>query len=437
MLQAVKTFIANHQLIDKSDKIGLAISGGKDSVCMAYILEQLCIPFVMVHVNFCLRGKESDNDARFVLELGSSLSYCSHVYSKKEDAANYAQQQKKNTQLAAREIRYAYFEELKNTGVFTKLITAHHQSDLVETFFINLNRQSGISGLKSIPIKRDYIIRPLMAVTSAQITQYLTDHNIIYRQDSSNDKNKYIRNKWRNIVLPTIEKTIPNFDDNVAGSISILQQENEVFNWLIQEKIASLLSYAEDRLYIDKQRLMSFHHSPLFLFQILKPFGFKMSQCTQILRKRTNTGALFFSETHELLVDREVYLVQPVSLKSPQQILITKPGIYTLGTNNIELKSTKKINFTTDLKSETVSIAMTTFPLTLRYWLEGDRIQPLGMSGSKLLSDFFIDEKINVLEKYKTPLICKGSEVLWICGKRLSEKLRVSQESDIYRFRVY
>lgn len=437
VLQAVKTFIANHQLIDKSDKIGLAISGGKDSVCMAYLLEQLCIPFAMVHINFCLRGKESDTDARFVTDLGASLSHCYRVYSKSVDTASYAKKQKKNTQLAAREIRYTYFEALKSTGAFTKLITAHHQSDLVETFFINLNRHSGISGLKSIPTKRDYIIRPLMAVNSAQIIQYLEDHHIAYRQDSSNESNKYTRNKWRNVVLPTIEETISNFESNVAHSISILQQENEVLDWLMQEKIAPLVSSFEDHWHIDKQRLADFYHPALFLFQMLKKFGFNMPQCTQILGETSTTGALFFSETHVILVDRESYRVQPISLPDTERVVIPGPGTYTLSTAKIELKATTKADFTTDKKKETASIGSDMFPLTLRYWQKGDRIQPLGMSGSKLLSDFFIDEKINVIEKYQIPLICKGRDVLWICGKRMSEKLRVSKQSTLYTLYIY
>ena len=158
VLTKLKSFIEKNKLFNKSDQIGLAISGGKDSVCAAYMLNELEIPFVMVHVNFNLRGKESDNDQKFVEQLSKNLPYCKGIKVLNSNAKDYAIEQKVSIQEAAREIRYAYFEDLKQSGHFDKLITAHHQNDMVETFLINLNRKSGITGLKSIPVKRRHII---------------------------------------------------------------------------------------------------------------------------------------------------------------------------------------------------------------------------------------------------------------------------------------
>ncbi len=433
VLQTVKSFITKHQLLDKLDQIGLAISGGKDSVCMAYLLEEMQLPFAMVHVNFGLRGTESDADALFVHTLGRQLSYCTAVYTKEVDTEAYAKDHKINTQLAAREIRYAYFEELKREGKITKLITAHHQSDLAETFFINLNRQSGINGLKSIPVKRDYIIRPLLAVTGQQVKGYLKQNNITHREDSSNARDKYARNKWRNVLLPKIVEHLPNFEQNTISSIHILQQESEALTWLIQEKITAIVIQEDSTLTIDSETLETYPQSTVFLYRILDNYGFNYSQCEQILENSTSTGALFYSNTHQLLIDRKTFLVQKREAQDFSSVVIASAGSFTLGKHTLDINETTELIFSNDNKEETVSISPELFPLSLRYWQEGDRIQPLGMKGSKLLSDFFIDQKINVLDKHQTPLLCKGDDVLWVCGMRVSEKLRAKTGTITYK----
>lgn len=433
VLQTVKSFIAKHQLLDKLDQIGLAISGGKDSVCMAYLLEEMQLPFVMVHVNFGLRGTESDADALFVHTLGTQLRYCTAVYTKEVDTDAYAKDNKTNTQLAAREIRYAYFEELKGEGKITKLITAHHQSDMVETFFINLNRQSGINGLKSIPVIRDYIIRPLLAVTGQQVKDYLKLNNIAHREDSSNASDKYARNQWRNVLLPNVVEHLPNFEQNTVSSIHILQQESEALTWLIQEKNAALVIQEESTLTIDRDLLTTYPQGAVFLYRILDNSGFNYSQCEQILENSTSTGALFYSSTHQLLIDRKTFLVQKREAQDFSSVAIASAGSFALGKHTLDIKETTELIFSNDTNEETVSILPELFPLSLRYWQEGDRIQPLGMKGSKLLSDFFIDQKINVLDKHQTPLLCKGDEVLWVCGVRMSEKLKAKKGTIMYK----
>ncbi len=433
VLQTINSFITKHQLLDKLDQIGLAISGGKDSVCMAYLLQEMKRPFVMVHVNFQLRGAESDADARFVRELAAQLTYCKGVFVKEIDTEAYATEHKMNTQLAAREIRYDYFEELKNAGHYTKLITAHHQSDLVETFFINLSRKSGINGLKSIPVKRDFYIRPLLAVTGQQVKDYITEHNINYREDASNASDKYGRNKWRNEILPNVVEHIPNFEQNVVGSIQMLQQENEVLTWLMEEKISALLTKKDNQLTIDSETLVTYPQGSVFLYRILDKYGFNHSQCEQILHNSKSTGALFYSSTHQLLVDRTTFIVRKSEAQDFSSVEIISTGTFTLGKHTLIIEETSELAFSDNPNEETVSIPAKLFPLTLRYWKEGDRIQPLGMKGSKLLSDFFIDQKINVLDKHQIPLICKDDEVLWVCGVRVSERLRVTDGQPTYK----
>ncbi|MBT6235906.1 MAG: tRNA lysidine(34) synthetase TilS [Bacteroidetes bacterium] len=433
MLQTVKSFIIEHKLFDKSDQMGLAISGGKDSVCMAHILQALEIPFVMIHINFQLRGDESDGDALFVQMLGAQLTYCKAVFTKVIDTQAYAAEHKVNTQLAARDIRYDYFEELRDKGIITKLITAHHQSDMVETFFINLQRQAGINGLKSIPIKRDFIVRPFLAVNSEAIVDYLEQNNIDYRSDSSNNSNKYTRNTWRNILLPQLKEHVPEIEQNVVSAIHQLQQENEVLSWLLKEKIDALATSIKNSLHIDSETLATYPQATVFLYRIVDKYGFNFAQCLQILDKNTKVGATFYSNSHQLLVDRKAFILEPITERTTHTLTVTGVGVYKLDGQELTVAEINQTEFNSNQKEETVSIPSSLFPLILRFWQEGDRIQPLGMTGSKLLSDFFIDQKINNSEKHTVPLLCKDSEVLWVCGHRISDKIKVRNDELVYK----
>lgn len=436
MLQKVKNFIATHQLIDKSDKIALAISGGKDSVFAAHALSQMEVPFVMVHLNFKLRGEESDNDEKFVLNLGANLPMCQAVFTKSVDTQAYANQHKLNTQLAAREIRYAYFEKLYADGVYTKMITAHHQDDSIETFFINLNRGAGIRGLKSIPKKRDHYIRPFLALSQEEIIDYLKTNNIAHRQDASNASLKYERNKWRNVTLPKLYEEVPSLQQNVLHSVEQLQAENTLLDHLLDSVIDQLVYQIGKTQTIDKQKLVTYPQAGVILYRILDTYGFSYAQCLQIIDTNTTTGAIFRSATHTLFLDRETFILEPSTSEQIEEIEIPSTGKYSLGSSTITLSKTNQLVFVEDKNQETVSIPAELFPLTLRTWKAGDRIQPLGMKGSKLLSDFFIDQKINTPNKHKIPLVCKDDEVLWICGMRVSEKLRATEGADIYMLSI-
>ncbi len=436
MHNKLKSFIAQHKLIAKSDKIALAISGGKDSVFAAYILNEMKQPFLMVHVNFNLRGEESNGDALFVRNLSADLEYCNGVFVENVDTVKYANEQRLNSQLAAREIRYNYFDQLRSQGEFTKLITAHHQDDQLETFFINLNRQSGLKGLKSIPVKRDFIIRPFIFLNTIEIKYYLEKNNIVYREDSSNISDKYARNLWRNKLLPEIAKKLPDFNKNLASSIQKLIKENEVLNWLISEKTSQLTREENDKLYIDSEALTIFPQSAIFLYRILDGRGFNFSQCEQIVSSFDSVGAMFYSGSHQLLVDRDRFIVKNKEIENFTSIEIYSTGTFQLDEHTLDLKETSSIQFNNNPKEETVNIPKELFPLTLRYWQEGDRIQPLGMKGKKLVSDFFTDEKIDSFTKKSLPLLCLGNEVFWVPGYRISEKIKVKNEKDLFRLRM-
>ncbi|PCJ63115.1 MAG: tRNA lysidine(34) synthetase TilS [Bacteroidetes bacterium] len=433
MLDRLKSYISKHKLFDKSDQLALAISGGKDSVCAAYLLNALNIEFLMVHVNFSLRGDESDNDEKFVLDLAVKLEMCTGIFVKKADTTTFAKLNKLSIQEAAREIRYQYFNELKTQQLYTKIITAHHTSDSLETFFINLYRKSGIRGLTGIQPIRNFVIRPLMAFSSLDIVNYIEENEIEFREDSSNNNTKYLRNSFRKAILPQIFKKLPDFEKRSLESIAILKQEQESLNYLLSAHSDSISTVENSKLKIQKNAVLSFPQPTVLLYHILDKFGFNPSQCKQIgIACRAENGKVFETDTHNLVIDRKHLIVLPKSVSKNYALEILTYGEFQVQNIYLKIEAVSHITFDNNKLSECVHLPTNFFPLTLRTWSTGDWFQPLGMQGTKLVSDFFIDEKINILEKQNIPLLCRQNEVLWIVGYRISEKLKITDNKDIY-----
>ena len=434
VLDKLKSYITKHQLFDKSDQLALAISGGKDSVCAAHLLNNLKIPFLMVHVNFNLRGEESDGDEKFVSQLANELEYCSNLFKLSADTQTHAAERKISIQEAARQIRYDYFTELYTNGSLTKLITAHHKTDSLETFFINLYRKSGIAGLTGISNKRDFIIRPLLCFSSDEIESYTSKNNIEFREDSSNSQTKYLRNTFRHLITPKIEEHLPDFESRSLESIEILKQENESLTYLLENYAKSISIYKNGQFSIQKNAVYSFPQPTVLLYSILDKFGFNPTQCKQIgVLKRDSIGKMFYSKTHQALVDRELIIVSEILDNLELSLKISDPGTYQFGSKTLIIKKVNDATFSSNKFEECVQLSADIFPLTLRKWKQGDRFQPLGMKGSKLISDFFIDEKINLNEKGEITMLCSNNEVLWVAGHRISEKVKIEDTRDIYQ----
>lgn len=440
MLNSLNSFIQNHQLFDKTDKLGLAISGGKDSVALAYMLDALGYSFVLIHCNFSLRGEESEGDEEFVRQLSAKLKHCSEIFVAKFDTENYASEKSINIQLAARELRYSYFKELYLQNKFTKLLTAHHKTDLIETFFINLNRGSGIKGIKSIPLRRDYIVRPLMNFTSDDVVRFLKENSINFRSDSSNQTNKYLRNKIRNKVMPQLLMDLPLLDQSILKTTKILSEENELLNHFLNDLRTKICVINEKNIIVSicKSKLMSYPQTSTILYHLLDKYDFNYSQCEQIVEScKGESGKYFKSNTYEVLTDRDELILRSISVKPVTEIVIRGEGIFRIDNAQFSIKKWHgEVVFSSNPNEEIVSLNDHIFPLTLRYWNQGDFIHPLGMKGKKSLSDFFIDAKIPVFEKHKIPLLCKQNNVLWICGKRISDQIKTDKNNNLYKVNI-
>lgn len=431
MLRKLENFIEQHQLIGISDQVAIAVSGGMDSICACHLMNKLKTSFTVLHCNFNLRGKESDEDELFVNQL-AELEFCKSVISKQFDTENYAKTEKIGVQQAARQLRYTWFDELYHQGVFNKLITAHHQNDNLETFFINLYRGSGIAGLAGIPVQRKYIVRPLLCFTRIEIFQYLQSNGISYREDSSNSSSKYLRNQFRLKILPQIHKILPDFETRSESSLQKVKADVELYQYLIAKASENMIKVdvSKNRIFLNVSDINGFPQAHVFLYHLIDKYGFNMDQCRQII-STLESGKLFTSGKYELLIDRAVLIIQAKSISSIETILIDGIGTFTNGTTTLDIKPADIELFKTQSKnnSEFVDAESIPFPLTLRPWTHADYIYPLGMQGKKLISDLLIDLKINLFDKREVLVLASKSEVYWILGLRISEKCKIKKST--------
>lgn len=420
MVELIEQYIDKEHLINKGDKVLIGVSGGADSVALLCVLHSLGVTCAVAHCNFQLRGEESDQDEEFVVNLCAELSV--PLYSNKFTIDG-------SVQTEARKLRYTWFNELCNTHKFSKIAVAHHADDQVETFFINLLRGSGPSGLRGMKPAAGNVIRPMLKIRKCEIVSYLEGIGQTFRSDSSNEKDDYLRNAIRHRVIPALE------DERKDASNSILQS----MHWLLKaeglvEQYVSSLNAEESyrtgtRIQIDKVQTSL---SPsIALYQLLSNYGFSGTIIEQIsVAMQGQSGKRFESETHEAIIDREYIHVSPITYQERESYLVTTKGI-----DNPILLTISEVTKTDWQPNPSINVAQfdaksLVFPLTLRRWEEGDSFIPFGMAGSKKLSDFFIDLKLSVVDKRETWILESNGEIIWVVGHRIDNRNRVTDNTD-------
>lgn len=418
--------IKNESLFSEKDKLIVAISGGADSVALANLLHRLNFNFQIAHCNFNLRGEESDEDENFVRDLSIKIDKKIHVKQFKTD--NFAKENKISIQMAARELRYRWLEELRLKTNSDYIVVAHHKDDDVETFFINLIRGSGIRGFLGMHKKKNNIVRPLLDFKRIEIKSYLKEQNQEYRTDSSNSDIKYLRNNIRKHLVPLIQDMNTSFDKTFSNEIKYLNEVFEVFKNRIENIKSNIFSETCGIIKINKEKLDSYQEKNVVLRELLTPYSF--TETDKIIDSLySESGKIFYSATHKLLIDRTEILIKEkkdiefvsVEIKEEKK-QITIPLMLKFST----LKSTEISNKKT---MATLDFDKLEFPLVLRKWEVGDYFFPLGMSGKKKISDFFIDEKFSRFEKEECYLITSNSEIVWVVGHRISEKFKITDET--------
>ena len=425
MKEQIQQYIIQHQLLSGEKPVVVGISGGADSVALLHILVSLGYKCIAAHCNFNLRGDESSRDEQFTTDFTQRLQVplCKISF----ETNKYAQENRLSVEMAARELRYRWFEELLNTYDADAVAVAHHRDDSVETLLINLTRGSGLTGLTGIKPKNGNVVRPLLCVSREDIYAYIEKNGLEYVTDSSNSSDIYTRNFIRLKVIPLLEEINPSVKASLARTANHLYDASLIYNHSIEE--ARRVIIQNNRLSISA--LLSFPAPATILYEMLKPYGFSRTVCESIFTVLDkDSGKIFYSSTHRLLKDRSDLLIDVLSGEDNRAYLIN------LEDDNVDLPVELKPEIVVikesyqiekDKKFAYFDFDKLSFPLVLRHWQEGDWFVPFGMKGKKKISDYFSDKKFSLFDKEKTWLLCSGQDVIWIVGERTDNRYRIEK----------
>ncbi|ARN77224.1 tRNA lysidine(34) synthetase TilS [Nonlabens spongiae] len=440
MIEVFKKHIKDHFSEQMNAKIGLAISGGLDSVVLAHLLKTAGADLTFIHVNFNLRGTESDDDEKFVSDLARSWNV--EFHSKSVETKQYAHDRKMSTQMAARELRYAFFKELVQNKTVDFVATAHHLDDQLETFLINLGRGSGLQGLTGIPKKNNHIFRPLLPFTREQILIFAKSQNINWREDSSNASKDYQRNALRHDVIPELKKHMPQLMDNFQESLEYLDAANNLVELELSRFRESVITLKNGRQYLNISELKKYPETQTFLHYLLRETGISAIEAIKLLN--SESGKSLDSSSHNLLRDREHLILSEKSKDNPVDLTINKLGTHELTSGRLlEVILLKTTDWKKTIAEESapnvllLDADLMSFPFQLRTWQNGDKINPLGMRGYQKVSDILINHKIPLIDKQNFLVLRSGEELLWLAGLKSSDRFKVtSRTTQILKFRL-
>jgi len=416
----------------KDKKLLIAVSGGVDSVVLTYLLYQLNFKISLAHCNFRLRGKDSDQDEIFVKELAKQLEV--PVFTTSFETEKVAKQEKLSIQVAARKLRYKWFDKIIIENNLDFLLTAHHTDDNLETFLINTIRGTGLEGLTGIPEKNEYIIRPLLPFSREQIEKYAKDNALKWREDSSNIETKYLRNKIRHAIIPILKELNPGILSSFTKTIENLTGSRQIIDDVITGVKNTVVIPAQAGIQkINIAKLKQYNNPKAYLYELLKEYSFtEWNDVVSLLDGQS--GKQVLSDTHRLIKDRDFLLLTKLhSAKTEQNLYVLNENDTVFENSEVKLKLTNQNISNSVLNtppkfqdSILIDRDKLKFPLTVRKWEKGDYFYPFGMQGKKKLSKFFKDEKISILQKEKIWLLCSEDQIVWVIGKRLDDRFKIT-----------
>jgi tRNA(Ile)-lysidine synthase len=438
-LDRFNEFITGHNLFQEGDRILLAVSGGRDSVLMAHFFQQSKINFGIAHCNFMLRGQEAMEDERFCRDLAQQLTVQFHQT--RFETAEFAIERRISIQMAARDLRFEWLEQIRQKHDYDYIATAHHQNDAVETVLLNLVRGTGIAGLHGILPKRDRIIRPLLFLTRQEVDLLIHENRISYRDDASNFSSKYARNKIRLEVIPVLKELNPDLEATFESNSRRFAELEALLKEKAETVSRELITIKEDLIFLPVREVRSLTAVRTVLFEVLKPYGFTEPVIGDLIRSLDGQpGSRFESHSHSLILDREHLIIGTRQDHTPSDVAIGRED-NRIRWNNMELGiSTSDSPDKPDpsAKKAVVDAELLDFPLTVRKWKIGDFFHPLGMKGRKKLSDFFISQKVPLIRKDRIPVVVNGNgEIIWVAGMRLDDRYKVTPNTKkVYIFEL-
>ncbi|HET9569916.1 MAG TPA: tRNA lysidine(34) synthetase TilS [Bacteroidales bacterium] len=431
--RTVKKFIESQHLLPEGSRVIVALSGGADSVALMDILYRLDYACIGAHVNFHLRGEESDRDAAFSHQVCRDLGvpfYKTDLY-----AAEYAEEEGISVEMAARELRYRWFEQLRKEQGAVAVAVAHHRDDSVETVLLNLIRGTGIRGLTGIKPQNGNIVRPLLCCDREDVLEYIQQRGLTFMTDRTNALNEYRRNKIRNEVLPLLESIQPSVRESIARTMDHLNETEVLYEGAIEDAKKRICpdwkKGSESTLKISISALEHEKVPQSLLYEILSEYGFGRLDVQNIWKNRLGgSGKIYFSHSFRLVFDRDSMLVTEIPPLDEAEFPLEE------GQSSLNepfqmhcqlVHSDKNFQISTSKSKAYLDADKLLFPLIIRHPRKGDNFIPFGMHGRKLISDYCIDRKMNALEKEELWLLCSGKDVVWVIGERIDNRFRIDE----------
>ena len=454
LLEAFNHFIATEHLFLPKDKLLLAVSGGMDSVVLCELCNQAGYDFTIAHCNFQLRGAESERDEQFVRQLG--IQYGKEVLVKRFDTELYAVANKVSIQVAARELRYSWFNELIVSGqsagvsretsdvssgsltydsrftIHDRIVTAHHLDDNIETMLMNFFKGTGITGLRGILPKQGKLVRPLLFAHKEALKTFAEANNMSWVEDSSNTSDKYTRNYFRRHVIPLIEKMYPAVEGNLSDNLGRFREAEQLYRQAIDLHKKKLLEHKGNEVRIPVLKLKKAVPLTSIVYEIIRDYGFSPQQASEVIALLdSESGKYVSSATHRVIRNRNWLIIAALNDTSAETILIEGIGDWGFGTGELELRRTPNPQspIPNSPNIATLDGKKINFPLLLRKWKTGDYFYPLGMQKKKKLARFFIDQKLSRTAKENIWVIEMNKKIVWIVGHRIDDRFKITSST--------
>lgn len=424
----IEAYIAQERLLVPGSRVIVGLSGGADSVALLCVLSRLGYECVACHCNFNLRGEESYRDRNHAQQV-AELLHTTFVETGFDTTA-YAQDEGISIEMAARRLRYEWFEQMRTRYNAQAIAVAHHRDDNAETILLNLTRGTGLAGLTGMSPRNGYIVRPMLCVSRDEIIEFLAHEQVPYVTDSTNLEAIYTRNKLRLDVLPLLREINPSVDNCLERTIGYLRGSEKFYRATIEKWKARCCREESDCLHID---LTIVHNSPApatLLFEIVAPLGFNASQIEAMATPALPSGRQFLSPTHRAISHREELIIAPITQTCDDTIATWSKGDTSTQCNiSVSYHHASDYTIMRDSHVACFDLNKIKFPLTLRHWRQGDTFVPFGMRGKKKVSDYFNDHKYSLLQKEQALLLCDSEKILWIVGERACNQTRIESHT--------
>jgi tRNA(Ile)-lysidine synthase len=428
MIDEFNRFITENSLIKPGDKILLAVSGGIDSMVMTWIFHHLHYDIAIAHCNFSLRGLESDKDEELVHYFAAEHKIPFHCI--KFETKAFAKKNGLSVQMAARELRYKWFEEIRKENGYNSIAVAHNLNDNIETLLINLARGTGLAGMTGMKPANNRIIRPLLFATRQGITDFRDQHNIEFREDRSNADTKYTRNKIRHQIMPLLKEINPSIETTLNETAGRFSGFYEIVSEYISGIRDSIVQQKDQFISFNISVLKNYLHNKVILFELFKPYGITNALLSDLLKViEGKTGGQIITGTHRIIKNRKEIVVSDEVTNDEISYTIEKvqdfrifPGI--TSARNVRITGNFEIN--SDPNIACIDSQKVTFPVTIRKWKTGDHFYPLGMNQKKKLSDYFVDKKYSKFDKENIFILESGGKIVWIIGDRIDDRFKIT-----------